>query len=298
METIMARKNRDRDPEVYHHVFASTANSLLTLIDYEKVAPIIAGIIARYQTIFGIEIFAYTFLGNHFHLLVNTEYENLDEFMENVMREISKRVNKLYDVKGGFWSSRYKDEVIEDDNGALNCMLYIITNPVKHELTDSSSEWKGLNSLNQILSGEKCKTYFSLRGNRKIATVLEYDLKISYLPQFEKFTVEERAKTLNEMITEREKELKKSWIHPEASPKISNKQFGDSVGIKKKRDVQYFSKSKHAIERRQQLKDRENSYSTASRKCRMGSKSIKFPLFTYLPPLHRRPRIKSFVWAI
>jgi len=298
----MARNNRDRDPDIYHHIYSKTLDSLLTLVDYETVAPLVAGILARYQVIFAIRIYAYTFLGNHFHLLIDAPLGNADEFMENVMREISKRVNKLYDRKGTFWSKRYQDEPIEDEVGAVNCLGYIITNPVNHRLVNSSYEWKGLNSIQQTLSGENLKTTFVLAGNKKNPKPVENKLTISYLPSFVNLSLEQRKEKLVAFIREREEIIKKEW--PEAELSVTeraqnNKKFGDSVKItNQKREKRFFSQSNAAKEKRTVLRERENQYNICSRKYRLGERDVVFPKFTYPPPLHRRPRIKAFVWAL
>ena len=49
-----------------------------------KNTKLIGGIIARYQELLGVEIYAYTILSNHIHLLIKAPRGNSDEFIENI----------------------------------------------------------------------------------------------------------------------------------------------------------------------------------------------------------------------
>ena len=57
-----------------------------------NVRKILGGILARYQELLEIELYSYCILGNHMHLLARAPKKNMDEFCENVNREIARIV--------------------------------------------------------------------------------------------------------------------------------------------------------------------------------------------------------------
>ena len=147
---------------------------------------LIGGIIARYQEKFGIEIYAYVVLSNHIHLIVRAPQSNVDNFMQNVNREISRRVNWIFHREGPLWARRYDDLEILTESDLLEAFLYVNTNPSRHGLIENSKNWPGLNSYQHSLSQrDRPFTFHHYSADDPKRRVTKHYLKLSILPQFQ-----------------------------------------------------------------------------------------------------------------
>ena len=155
----MGRPRRNLDPKYLRLVTIRTEGAKLYMSPGRELNDTIGGIIARYQVQFGIEIFAYCVLSNHYHLLVRAPKSNLWHFQQSINREIAKRVNRIRDREGHFWSRRYSEEIVIGNPATLTALKYIVCNPVRHRLVKDPSKWPGISCLFQLLD-EKDRTYY------------------------------------------------------------------------------------------------------------------------------------------
>ena len=175
----------------------------------------IGGIVAKYQQEFGIEIYAYIFLSNHYHLLVRAPRQNLWRFEQGINREIAKRINKIRGREGHFWARRYDDQLTLQNTDALVALVYIVCNAVKHRLVKDACRWPGFGCFFHLFD-EKDRTYFftdysaykKAKQRARItgeAVYLEdfkipYLLKLSPLPMFASLTKKVRRQHLRTAI--------------------------------------------------------------------------------------------------
>jgi REP element-mobilizing transposase RayT len=199
------RPIRNRDPEVFRLITIRTCEARLWISLTSNVRKLIGGIIARYQEIFGIELFAYNVLGNHMHLLVRAPGSNIDEFCENVNREIAKRINWRNKREGKFWGRRYDDQQVLSEDDLVEAFLYVTTNPTKHGLVSNSQDWPGLNSYEHCLT-EKDR-HFSFNHYSEERRVTKHKLKLSVLPAFKKLSKGKRIALIKRLLVERTNEI-------------------------------------------------------------------------------------------
>lgn len=157
----MGRKRRNTDPQYLKLVTIRTEGAQLFMVPGKELNDILGGIIARYQEQFSIEIFAYCALSNHYHLLVRAPKENLWQFQQAINREIAKRVNRLRNREGHFWSRRYSDEIVVGNQASLTALQYITCNSVKHRLIKDPGKWPGLTSHFHLLDEKDRMFYFT-----------------------------------------------------------------------------------------------------------------------------------------
>lgn len=204
----MGTSLRDRNPALMHLVTIRTMQQCFLMRPSKDVNKTIGGIIARYQEVFGIEIFVFIILSNHLHMMVRAPRGNLDEFMENVDREIARRLNYKLKRRGKFWSKRYRAQAIVTDKDIEEAFLYVVTNAVRHGLVSHPSEWPGLSPYQQNLS-ERKKGYsfhhYSAREDEEKVTY--HDLTMSPLSALKDLPKEERVRYLNGKIEARVKEI-------------------------------------------------------------------------------------------
>ncbi|MCB4773624.1 MAG: transposase [Sulfurovum sp.] len=68
---------------------------------------------------------------NHFHLLIETEMENLSSFMKHINGNYAIYANKKQKRSGHFWQGRYYSRYINSDEYFYTLIRYIEQNPVE-----------------------------------------------------------------------------------------------------------------------------------------------------------------------
>ena len=222
----MGRPLRNLEPQQIRLITIRTEEARLfmapTSENREELNKIIGGVIAKYQAVFSIVIYAYVVCGNHYHILLKAPEANLWRFAQAINREIAKRVNGLIKRTGHFWGRRYDEQATLKDEDVLKALIYIVCNPVNHGLVDDPSKWPGLNCLEQILSGmDRVFPFFdktaynAARNKAKKGEVVDpedfksyHSLILSPLPIFEGLSHEEMAAKINALVVERCEEIR------------------------------------------------------------------------------------------
>lgn len=267
-----------------------------------KTRRLVGGIIARYQEILGIEIYAYNVLSNHYHFLIRAPKANADEFAENVNREIARRVNWRYGREGALWSRRYAEQqVLDEEHDLLEAFLYINLNPTRHGLLKDSALWGGLNSYHHALTETDrifTFTHYASRNLEGVPMKSSHRLRLSVLPHFRELSKKQRRKKIKSLLLRKALDYHSSrgeecYLGEEAIkhqvpgevPREMSRSPRPSCYTKSKERLREFLKSRRLLIER---------YALASRAYRLGELLVTFPSFTFTPPRHRLPRLVSF----
>jgi len=259
-----------------------------------NVRKLLGGILARYQELLKIELYAYCILGNHLHLIARAPLGNIDEFCENVDREISRRMNWRLKREGKFWGRRYDDQKILTEDDLIEAFLYINTNPTKHGLLANSREWPGLISYDHALSEQDRN--FSFQHYSQELKVTKHKLKLSVLPPFRKLSAKARRERIFSLLKERSNRLaeerKGKFL---GLGMLLNQPLGEKPleVSRSPRPRCYTKDAELRREYREMSKLRREAYAFASMRYRVGLE-VEFPGFTFKPPLHRAPRLIRF----
>jgi REP-associated tyrosine transposase len=81
---------------------------------------------------------------NHFHLLIETNTENLAQGMHCINSRYAHAVNERHGCTGHVFERRYASRLIESDTQFRNAALYIVHNPVAAELCEDARDWPWL----------------------------------------------------------------------------------------------------------------------------------------------------------
>ena len=90
----------------------------------------------------GLGIHAFVLMGNHFHLLCHTPFENIDQCMHQFMRGTSVDVNQRLKSKNSLWDGHYRWSVIRSQTHYFQVYRYIYQNPVRAELVERVEEYQ------------------------------------------------------------------------------------------------------------------------------------------------------------
>lgn len=297
------------DPEKLYHVTNRTVNEEFWMLPQKQVTEVIGGIVARFQEMHRIRIFALDVLSNHYHLLAQSPYGNLSNFEQDINREIAKRINRLTGRRGALWARRFSAQPAPEAVDVLDALLYVTTNPVHHGLVKHPRHWPGLNSYWQLLGSKDREYTFThytalnlarARSKGKKVKIenfqTKHTLKISPLPMFESLSKEERVEKLNTLIEERTKRIvdtaRENGTGFLGKKKILEQKFGSRPrSVKRSPRPSCFSKCPDTVRRhRREAKALREEYTEASIKYRSGERDTEFPKFTYRPPTHHHPR--------
>ncbi|HNQ51309.1 MAG TPA: transposase [Candidatus Omnitrophota bacterium] len=110
-------------------------------------------LLKRYQEQYGIKIFSFCLIPDHFHLLIELEKElskdaqtqntsqEISDFMRDLNNNYTKYFNGKYERKGHLFRERYKAAFIEKNPYLLKMTAYIHLNPEKLNLTQDAKEY-------------------------------------------------------------------------------------------------------------------------------------------------------------
>ncbi|BBO88501.1 hypothetical protein DSCOOX_16810 [Desulfosarcina ovata subsp. ovata] len=177
-----------------YHVMSRTALDGFPLEAFEK--DYLLGLIKRMSSLFFTEVFGFTLMDNHFHLLVKMlpEHEftdeavkerlvqfygekravawegrlpfvrqklaSLSEFMREIKVNFTRFYNKRHGRRGYFWGDRFKSVIVEEGETLINCLAYIDLNPVRAGIVERPEDYRW-NSLGYHIQTNNKENFLS-----------------------------------------------------------------------------------------------------------------------------------------
>ncbi len=90
---------------------------------------------------YGIRLYNYCLMSNHYHLLLEITNENLLKFMRQLNMNYSIYFNKKYKRVGHLWQGRFKSWYVTNEAYIYTLMCYIEQNPIKANMVKSIEEY-------------------------------------------------------------------------------------------------------------------------------------------------------------
>ncbi len=154
----MSRKPRLHETGDIHHVMShgiDTLNLFETNEDCKKFIEILETNFLKFDC----HCYAFTFLKNHYHLLIRPSGDNFSKMMRNINNTFARYINKTRKRRGYVFFDRFKSIPTRDLNYVKNLILYIHTNPIrskKHKVSSlkelDSYLWSSHYALKQKIS--------------------------------------------------------------------------------------------------------------------------------------------------
>ena len=159
-----------------YHVMSRTALDGFPLEAYEK--DFLLELIKRMSGLFFTDIYGFSLMGNHFHLLVKMIPEDrfsdeevkerlelfygekkapvgegqlpfireklasLSEFVREIKVNFTRFYNKRHGRRGYFWGDRFKSVIVEKGETLINCLAYIDLNPVRAGIVERPEDYR------------------------------------------------------------------------------------------------------------------------------------------------------------
>lgn len=91
---------------------------------------------------FNIDIFAFSLLPNHLHILLRINEENLSKAMKTLFEKYARYFNNKYQRKGHVFCGRFRAALCNDENYLLTISVYIHLNSYKARLVKSPFKYR------------------------------------------------------------------------------------------------------------------------------------------------------------
>jgi len=137
----MPRQARRKSKTGIYHVILRGINRQIIFEDEEDNDKAIETL-SKYKEICGYRLYAYCLMGNHIHLLLKTEKDDIDLVIKRIAGSYVYWYNLKYRRIGPLFQDRYKSETIENDRYLLAVLRYIHQNPQKAGLCKELSDYK------------------------------------------------------------------------------------------------------------------------------------------------------------
>ena len=143
-------------------VFATirTVFSRLWLINNPELDERILAYLARYQEHYGVIIYAFVIMGNHYHLIAMFPRGNKAAFFRDFNGMISKLTkSKVKLFEGGkLWARRVRTQVLPNKGDILERFFYAALNPIAAGLAEKLSLYPSYNSFSDAIRN-KIRTF-------------------------------------------------------------------------------------------------------------------------------------------
>ena len=195
MKKTWSQPLRIETPKKIVHITTRTANSALWFVNNSALENRIYAFLAKYVEQYGVELYAFTLVGNHYHLLARFPEGNMASFQRDFNARIAESVRILVrNFRGGhLFSRRYSSQILDMEDTIEHYFLYTFLQPVTSKLTARVSDYPGKNFLNDAASGRENKYKYFAYGEyyrakkrskkvRKSSYWREHSLKFERLP--------------------------------------------------------------------------------------------------------------------
>jgi REP element-mobilizing transposase RayT len=128
----------------------------LLLAPSKRLREITLGALGRAQRIYGVQIHAFVFLSNHYHLLISVDdVRQMASFVGYFESKLAREAARAIGWDDVVWSHPYHAAVVSNEEAAQVARLdYILSNGVKEHLVSHPCDWPGATSARALLEGK------------------------------------------------------------------------------------------------------------------------------------------------
>jgi REP element-mobilizing transposase RayT len=175
---------------LYH--LLSRGNEGKDIFDDDRDRKIFLKTVGEMSERFAMSVYAYVLMGNHYHLMVQTERANLKKAMHWFGTTYTQRFNIRHSRNGHLFQGRYKSILVQNDAYLLQLSCYIHRNPLRAGIVKRLADYRW-------------SSYLSYAYGRKAPEWLQTQLILS------QFKNEDRYKSYREKVQGYAREEKLLW---------------------------------------------------------------------------------------
>lgn len=115
---------------------------------------VIVGVLARAARLYPVDVHAFAFLSNHYHLLLTVpNAQRLAAFMGYLNSNLAREVGRLVRWREKFWGRRYQAIVVSQEPEAqIERLAYLLAHGAKEGLVASPRDWPGAHAARALLA--------------------------------------------------------------------------------------------------------------------------------------------------
>jgi len=137
----MPRRPRLFIPGGTYHVYCRVARGEF-VFDETLEAEAFVATANNVRDLHGWRIFAWTLMGNHYHLVVKTGTIPLWRSMLRLQSEVARECNKRHRYLGRLWQSRYRARLIDSQDYFRQAVSYVHLNPVEAKIVTDPADYE------------------------------------------------------------------------------------------------------------------------------------------------------------
>lgn len=130
----MSRAKVVRHGMLPYHVVARSHNKQWFPLNISEIWSIYLNLLKYIEDQCNVRIHVFVLMNNHFHLILTTLDENIDEAMYWFMKKSTHEVQKRAKVINSIYGGRYKASLLKEPSYIANAMKYVLLNPVRAKL--------------------------------------------------------------------------------------------------------------------------------------------------------------------
>ena len=170
----MPRKPRIEYAGFHHIINRGVARSDIFLKDDDYIR--FLEIVENAKKTYNFHVHSLCLMTNHYHLLLETHYDNLSMIARQINSKYAQYFNIEYKRVGPLWQGRFKSTYVHDEIYLSTLVRYIEQNPIKAEITKHIGQYRW--SASTLLQIDTYDSLFrdSLLHDKKLLSLLEVDL--------------------------------------------------------------------------------------------------------------------------
>ncbi len=187
----MSRAWRIEYEGALYHVLARGNDQKSIFIDDED-RHLFAALIGEMSERFKTDIYAYTLMDNHYHLILKTHNANLSRCMQWLGATYTRRFNIRHKKNGHLFQGRFKSFLMEDDDYLMRLSCYIHRNPLRAGMVDRLADYKW-SSYHAYAYGKNQETWLKTRPILSQFSGTRKELRLAYKKKVQTYSQEEKG---------------------------------------------------------------------------------------------------------
>ena len=152
-------------------VTCRTLHSRFLLKPTPELNSIVIGVLARAHRLYPIDIHAFVFLSNHYHLLLSVKTAlQLAQFMTYLNSNLAREAGRICRWREKFWGRRYQAIVISQEEAAqVDRLRYLLSHGCKEGLVARPGDWPGAHCVKALTDGQPLRGLWFDRTREYVA---------------------------------------------------------------------------------------------------------------------------------
>lgn len=197
-----------------------TINSALWFVNNKALEQAVLSYLAKYAEKYGVILYAFTIVGNHYHMVARFPLGNRSEFFRDFNARVAEAVRHFVPnfIGGPLFERRFTPQVLMLDEDAENYFLYCALQAVSSGLCQNISDYGEYNSFQDAISGiiRKFKLFSygkynaAKRSNPNVKLKdfeQEYQLQYARLPGYEQLSSKQYKALLLKKLEHRRQDI-------------------------------------------------------------------------------------------